>query len=152
MESKKIINLEEVASFVAFDIFLCNVDRNDGNSILVAIAGKRTKYRYLLIDHGWCFNGPGWNAKTMQSLPYKLGGIPWKREGVTKKSQFSSTVEKLVSLNKAEIDSLLQLLPVEWGITSNETDALKHSMTNREQDSIMGVIIDNKKKFPNWRN
>ena len=48
----QITNLEEVPAFVAFDIFVHNTDRNDGNTLLVPSNGGRADYRYLLIEAG----------------------------------------------------------------------------------------------------
>jgi len=149
MDSKKIVNIEEVADFITFDIFLCNNDRNDGNSILVATSEARTKFKYLLIDHGHCFNGPDWNIEKIQNMPYKLGCIPWKKDGITSESQFSNSVQKM-TLSIDEINSLLTLLPPEWCLIESETDTLKQTLTNRNQDAIMSVIINNKGQFENW--
>lgn len=150
MEPKKIVNLDEVVDFVAFDIYLCNNDRNDGNSILVATSEARTKFKYLLIDHGWCFNGPDWSIDEISSMPYKISWIPWKKDGVTSQLQFNTAVNK-ITLEEAEFDVLLALLPVEWRLTAAETDALKRALTNRDKDKIMEVINDNRGQFPNWR-
>lgn len=149
MNSKKIVNLEEVADFITFDIFLCNNDRNDANSILIATSEARTKFKYFLIDHGFCFNGPDWNISKIQPMPYKLACMPWKKDGITSESQFKKAVEKM-TLTESEIDSLLTLLPPEWCLGTNETDNLKQTLSNRDQDKIMDILNTNKGKFEKW--
>jgi hypothetical protein len=86
LDVSAIVNLPEVPSFITFDIFVCNNDRNDTNSIVVPVDDSRAKFRYYLLDHGFCFNGsPEWSLNGVQNMPYKLSNIPWNRSIVQKK-------------------------------------------------------------------
>ena len=82
-------------------------------------------------------------------MPYKLSCIPWKKDGITSESQFKNAVEK-IELTEDEMDSLLTLLPTEWCLTSDETDNLKQTLSNRDPKEIMSVINTNKGQFEKW--
>lgn len=141
---RKIDNLAEVVDFVMFDIFVCNNDRNCGNSILVPSNGK-TRFRYVLIDHGYCFDGPCWLLEG-RDLPYKISHIPWKTDGVTRKSQIQNAADTM-RLTGIEMDTLLAPMPGEWKLPDAEYDCLKRAIANRDKEKMMSAFNEGRSWF-----
>ena len=136
----QIENLEEVADFIAFDVFVCNNDRNDNNSLLVPLNKLKEQFRYVLIDHGYCFNGPCWQLTEGQDLPYRLALIPWRIDAIKSQYQFKNAVARM-RLADAEMDSILESVPKAWRLSPAESHNLKCAMVNRSQDRVMDAII-----------
>jgi len=150
IDLSKIENLSEVPEFIIFDIIFCNNDRNNGNSMLIPIDDVRGKFRYHLIDHGFCFNGPNWNIPAIQNIPNKLGCIPWNTSTITELSQFEVPAEMMTSLTSTDLIKMINMTPIEWRPSKEEIIALTLTLSNRSYDSIMKVIMDNKALFTNW--
>ena len=137
-----ITNLEEVPGFVAFDVFVNNTDRNDGNTILVPSNGGRAGYRYLLIDHGHCFGGPKWDSDTAADLPYEIADVPWQTGGTMGEVSFRDPVDKIARMNRDDMDRAKDGLPGEWDIPGGDYDALKNTMSSREPGKMLDAIRD----------
>ena len=145
MNSEKISNVKEVADFIVFDVFVCNNDRNYGNSMLVPFNGSR-KFKYVLLDHGYCFDGPCLHLAKGQDLPYRTSFVPWKTDGIVGESSFKNATDRM-SLTDAEMDSLLASMPREWRLEDAEYANLKYAMTNRSKESIMEAIYESGAQF-----
>lgn len=146
----QIANLKEVPAFVAFDVFVHSTDRNDGNTLLVPSNGGRAGYRYLLIDHGHCFGGPGWDSDTAASLPYKTADMPWQTDAISGESSFRGPVDKMTQTSRADMDRAKDGMPSEWGIPDDEYDILKTAMSSRDPKKIMDATRSDKRHFPGW--
>ena len=146
----QITNLEDVAAFVAFDVFVHNKDRNDGNTLLVPSNGGRTGYRYILIDHGHCFGGPAWDSATAASLPYETADMPWQTGAIPGEATFRSPIEKMVQTSRADIDNARDGMPSDWGIHDDDYEVLKRAMSSRDPDKILDAIKSSKSHFPRW--
>lgn len=150
LEISKIVNHMEVPSFVAFDIFICNNDRNPQNSIVVPLDGAKAKFRYCLIDHGHCFNGPCWNLSGIQDLPYRLSNIPWNKSMIQKQDQFIPIAKKMCSITLKDFSTIVEQTPQEWLPPEDEKRTLTTTLTSRSHEAILKVIITNKTQFPYW--
>lgn len=62
-----IINPEDVAKIIAFDIFIANFDRynNFGN---LQVSNNNNRRKIVAIDHGHAFFNPWWNLQKQQTL------------------------------------------------------------------------------------
>lgn len=147
----QITNLEEVPAFVAFDVFVHNKDRNDGNTLLVPSNGGRAGYRYLIIDHGHCFGGPAWDSDTAASLPYETADIPWQTSAISGEGPFRDPIDKMAQTGQADVDSAKDGLPSDWDIHDSEYGALKRTMSSRDPDKMLDAIRSSKALFPGWR-
>ena len=146
----QITNLEEVPAFVAFDVFVHNRDRNDGNTLLVPSNGGRAGYRYLIIDHGHCFGGPDWDSDTAASLPYETANIPWQTSAISGEGPFLDPIGKMAQTSQADVDSAKDGLPNDWDIDGDEYEALKRAMSSRDPHKMLGAIRSIKGLFPGW--
>lgn len=135
-----IANLDEVPAFVAFDVFVNNKDRNDGNTLLVPSNGGRAGYRYLLIDHGHCFGGPKWDSDIAASLPYETAHMPWQTDGMAVEDSFREPVDRMAEMGRADMDRASDGLPAEWSIPDGDYEALKSAMSSREPDKMLSAI------------
>ena len=135
-----IVNICDVPAFVVFDIFVHNKDRHGGNTMLIPQDGGRTRYRYLLIDHGHCFGGPAWSADSVSDLPYELSGVPWHTDAIAGESDFVGPATRMALLGEPEIDAARDGLPDEWDVPIADYKALKNSMTSRRRGKMMGAV------------
>lgn len=150
IDMSNIENLSEVPEFIVYDIFVCNNDRNPNNSILVPINENRGKFRYYLIDHGFCFNGPEWNLDMVQNMPYRLSHIPWNISSVVEDSQFKTPAIQVTLLKSEDLRDVINQVPDEWKPVPIEIEALTKTLTSRSPDEIIKILKDNKAQFANW--
>ena len=152
-QPEPVTNLEDVPSFVVFDILVNNKDRNDGNTLLAPSRddeGRLVGYRYMLIDHGHCFGGPSWDSDTVSDLPYELAHVPWRTDGIEGEGGFCGPAERMAGLSGEDVDKAGGGLPGEWGVPADEYGALKEAVTSRSAGRMLGAIRANQSLFAGW--
>ncbi len=147
---EKIQNASQVPGMIAFDIFVCNIDRSTNNSLITPIDDTKDKYRYVTIDHGHCFGGPSWNEPSIRNLPLQLGAIPWKKDLIRSVADITPYINKLEGLSKTDFQHVVDGIPPEWNKKENEITALVDVLEKRNETSILNLLKDNKVQFPNW--
>lgn len=150
IKSTSIVNLDEVPSFVIFDIFVNNKDRHGGNVILIPSDGGPS-YRYLLIDHGHCFGGPMWGPNEASNLPYELAGVPWYTGGITGEDDFRDSANRVAGLGEDDIDAARDGLPDAWDVPDSDYGMLKNTMLTRKPDMMLAVVRSGRASFTGWK-
>lgn len=153
-QPEQVTNLEDVPSFVVFDILVNNKDRNDGNTLLAPSRddeGHLVGYRYMLIDHGHCFGGPSWDSDTVSDLPYELAHVPWRTDGVGGEGDFCDPAECMAGLSGKNVDKAREGLPDKWDVPAGEYEALRDAVTSRSAGRMLDAIRVNQGLFAGWR-
>lgn len=136
-------NHDMLAAMVVFDLWVNNIDRTMSNLLLEHLSDG--SYFVHLIDHGICFpGGYQWSAKTLtQKLNYD---IPYQETyrwafSMLNEEDFTSFVDKIVSLPNELIYEVTQSIPEEWGVSNEESAALYNFLV--EQKSHLPNLITN---------
>ncbi|MEY9870478.1 hypothetical protein ABIE66_005984 [Peribacillus sp. B2I2] len=136
-------NQDMLAAMVVFDLWVNNIDRTMSNLLLEHLSDG--SYFVHLIDHGICFpGGYQWSAKTLtQKLNYDF---PYQETyrwafSMLNEEDFTSFVDKIVSLPNELIYEVTQSIPEEWGVSNEESAALYNFLV--EQKSHLPNLITN---------
>ncbi|WP_440970227.1 HipA family kinase [Peribacillus frigoritolerans] len=136
-------NHDMLAAMVVFDLWVNNIDRTMSNLLLEHLS--EGGYFVHMIDHGICFpGGYQWSAKTLtQKLKYD---IPYQETyrwafSMLNEEDFTSVVEKIVSLPNELIYEVTQSIPGEWGVSKEESEALYNFLVG--QKSHLPSLITN---------
>lgn len=136
-------NHDMLAAMVVFDLWVNNIDRTMSNLLLEHLSDG--SYFVHLIDHGICFpGGYQWSSKTLtQKLNYD---IPYQETyrwafSMLNEEDFTSFVDKIVSLPNELIYEVTQSIPEEWGVSTEESAALYNFLV--EQKSHLPNLITN---------
>lgn len=151
------VNKDDFPSIVLFDQIIFNEDRapNKGNLIF-----DYKQKMLFIIDHSHVFkDGLLWTPHSLNETNlneeyiirsfhakyYKMI-TPW----ITGNSPFSKILNKLKFIGQSEISSILDEIPVEWGITTEEKHALMTFIHHRidNVNKILGKIKD---ECPQWK-
>lgn len=146
-----VTNKEDFPGVVTFDVLTNNTDRgNAGNFLIVPREGDPKQTRFLSVDHGHCF-GCNWN----QNLPGTVGS--WSRshlreiaETICGASPFDSAIGNLSKISPEWLDDLVSCVPDEWGISSEEGNALK-AFILRQAEHVHEILEREHALFPNWK-
>lgn len=138
----KIQNAEQIPGMIAFDIYVHNIDRHPGNSLIIPVSDTKEKYRYVMIDHGHCFGGPTWNMNLIKNLPISNSSVPWKM-GPVNWNSFEPYIKKLKVLTKPDLEAIFGLIPTEWNADDTIKAALLDSLANRNIIGIEQLIKGN---------
>ena len=152
-QPEPVTNLEEIPSFVVFDILVNNTDRNDGNTLLAPSRddeGRVVGYRYMLIDHGHCFGGPSWDSDTVSGLPYELAHVPWRTDDIESEKDFCGPAERMAGLSGEDVDKAREGLPGVWDVPADEYAALRKAVTSRSAGKVLDAIRANRRRFAGW--
>lgn len=110
-------NWPDVPAILVFDIFVCNIDRHQGNSLALISATKGAKYQLRIMDHSHALMGSssGKRALLQEKFPlakylnfYGLNAL------IEAQMEFEPALEKLEKLTKEEISWAAGNLPEDW--------------------------------------
>lgn len=145
-QPEPVTNLEEIHTFVVFDMLVNDKDRSGGNTLLAPSRddkGRLVGYRYMLIDHGHCFGGPSWDSDTVSDLPYELAHVPWRADGVKGEGDFCDPAERMAGLSGEDVDKAGGGLPGEWDAPAGEYEALRDAVTSRSASKMLDATRAN---------
>lgn len=125
--SAPVQNMEDFWGMLVFDKWTCNTDRRQ-----VLFAVKRKRFRLVMIDNGFCFNGGDWNFP--DSPPRGLYSTPqvyqWHR-GLTAFEPWLEQIEQRMSIEAMSV--LARRIPSEWFGSNYEQLNLLLSNLNRRR-------------------
>jgi hypothetical protein len=136
-------NHDMLAAMVVFDLWVNNIDRTMSNLLLERLS--EGGYFVHMIDHGKCFpGGYQWSAKTL-TQKLKLD-IPYQETyrwafSMLNEEDFTTFVEKIVSLRNELIYEVTQSIPEEWGVSKEESETLYNFLV--EQKNHLPNLITN---------
>ena len=133
-DASTITNLEAVNSFVIFDIFICNNDRHRRNTMLIPNAkGHGSYYKYVLIDHGRCFN------IVDGDLPYINTQIHWNISEITSE-RLRRRSEYMIGRVTSSLMTRILTKIAKHSPYRNDIDMLQNALINRGVGDIMQII------------
>lgn len=137
----QIENKNDLLSIIVFDSIVNNVDRDDnhGNTIVTSLKPNRL----FIIDHGRVFGASEvWSKFTLKNdqegktivRDFSIDGIYSLFSQCTDlKSQIDIARNKLKLVTKEKLEEIIYSTPKEWGLSSEDADALLEYLYNRFQ-------------------
>ena len=133
-DASTITNLEAVNSFITFDIFICNSDRHRRNTMLIPNSkGSGSYYKYVLIDHGRCFN------IVDGDLPYIDTQIHWNTSEVNSKRLRKRSEYMIGRVTSSLVKRILTKIS-RYATHQNDVGVLQNVLINRGAGDIMQII------------
>jgi len=148
----KVRNVLDLPAVVVFDVLVNNSDRcNDGNFLLVRPDHRPRDLEFVAIDFGHCFGGPNWNA----GIDGRVGTwcasvLPELNELIGGTDPFADALDRLSLITDSWLDDLLKQVPSNWGLSQDESDALKRFILG-QKGRVGGMLTAFKHLFPQWR-
>ena len=134
MDASSITNLEAVNSFIIFDIFVCNGDRHGRNTMLIPKTnGRGSHYKYVLIDHGRCFDIVDGN------FPYINTQIRWNTSKVNSKRLRKRSGYMIGKVTSSLVNRILAEI-AKCTIHRNDINILQNALINRDTGEIMHTV------------
>ncbi|MBI3970636.1 MAG: hypothetical protein HY332_05055 [Chloroflexi bacterium] len=126
-------NKSRVYEIVAFDVWLCNVDRHSRNLIARQSGHIVTM---LMNDHSHCLVAPGEKPEQLagridQWLPSQIVELPYVRAAITQAHQLSAAIGHIESVSDGLVTAVVASLPVEL-LPENERSDVVHFIVSRK--------------------
>lgn len=123
-------NRGNLAEVIVLDTLACNTDRHSGNLLLLFEdkTKKNKSCKFVMIDHTHIFGGPRWNEHTIKDL--QNSDILYASEAVNlnhvppKMGVFEPFLQQIEALTSETIETMIDSVPNEWGLSSAERKAL----------------------------
>ncbi|MGI6649077.1 MAG: HipA family kinase [Bacillota bacterium] len=147
---EKLNNPSLLGSIVVFDHLINNWDRScHGDNVLLI---EDTPPRLLLIDHGHAFMGPEWTVEELRqnALPVKplFGNFYRIMAPLLIGDVFSESLERVESLQREHLESIMVDIPLDWGIYEEEQSALIDFILTRKGQVRETINRLSRKRFP----
>jgi hypothetical protein len=134
-------NRNDAAGIIAFDSWVKNTDRNDGNLLLVGVRGsEKLRFRMYAIDHGLILTGQAWTSSALQAATQDRSRArchPFIESCVWDLGEFLPTQTAIESLSDGDLRAKLFSVPGTWGLGDEERDAACVFLTERR-----GILPD----------
>lgn len=140
----QLTNRHQLADFIAFDLWVANLDRSRSNLLMINHLPKCTSFH--MIDHGKCFPGDYlWDEQTLLEQPAYRFDMPvykWAWKHCTLGELYES-VRKICAINEKDIRNVLQDIPREWEVSEIEKQALQSFLQSQKEklNDIMESFI-----------
>lgn len=123
-------NSNELGLTMAFDFWIANGDRKIDNFLI-------SNDKFHLIDMGHAFWGPAWNigslAKNSEKFPR------WEFRHLVAAKSYEAGVAKIAEIPENVIRTVVQQVPFEWGISTQESEALISFLSYRQHLLLDGL-------------
>jgi len=149
-ELSKIKNMDSVPGIFVFDLLTLNSDRKPEH-LLLAKGDFDHAGRYVsAIDHGHCFGAPAWDVNIAQNVDRdNLQVIPGLMECVVGATPFQTFIDRLRSLDRTTIDTIINQIPADWGLSTAEMTALANFLEARK-NRVEAILLNHRAQFPKW--
>lgn len=137
----EIKNHDMIAAMVVFDHWVFNYDRTLRNVLMERLS--EGNYYLHMIDHGKCFpGGYTWSPQTLikkrnKKLSYR-DTYQWALS-ILNHEEFTSYIDKIVSVPNELILEVIQSIPKEWQVTLEEREALYQFLVE-QKDRLPNLI------------
>lgn len=138
-----ILNRPEVAGIIAFDNWVRNTDRNEGNALLVGSPGHdQPRFRVYAIDSGLILTGHKWTADSLQKVAREkalapghsfLNGCVWDR------TEFAPYCEVIERITESAVRDVTFSIPTSWAFPDADRNAVVSFLLARR--SIMSEVL-----------
>jgi hypothetical protein len=134
MESN-LTNLDVVPAMFAFDVLVCNPDRNRGNIVFQKVSPTLERYRLQMIDHSHALGGDRANMddfiKSVKDPQTYLQYWPELRATVTAKAQFEPFLQRVEALTRPQVEEIVDTVAAEWRPNPDQTPSLTGFLLQR---------------------
>jgi len=157
---RKVENLRDYLGMLAFDKWVANGDARQSVFFRARIsdwlrgqAEARVGFVALMIDHGYCFNGPNWELSDapLQGLYFR----PVVYEPVRSLDDFEPWLSQIAAFPESLLDDVCKRIPEQWLESDREAlEALLEQLMRRRKriPALLEQCRDARGAFfPNWR-
>jgi hypothetical protein len=139
-------NRNHLAGIIAFDLWIGNTDRKEGNVLLEP--RQEGEYYLHIIDHGRIFADAKWTIKTLKKIPKKMvidqRVHKWFVSQLQSENEIHAAIEKILDLPDEMISDVIDSIPDDWDVSKDERVALVDRLINTKQ--LLSNIKLRKKK------
>lgn len=136
-------NREMLAGITVFDQWVNNTDRGVRNLLLERLGKGR--YYVHMIDHGRCFPGRyEWSAQTLREKPKYTFHWPfyqWAFSLLNDSKELTSFAKKIVALPNKSIFDIIQSIPKEWHVCTEDRKAL-YKFFLKQKNNLSGIVAN----------
>jgi hypothetical protein len=140
---EQVKNRDMLAGITVFDQWVVNTDRGTLNVLLEKV-DKDGFYVYM-IDHGRCFPGRyQWSAKTLgmkEEYKYHWPFYSWAFSLLDNHTELTEFVEKIENLSPDLIYNVIQSIPNNWNVSTEDKDALYKFLIDQRR-KLPGIVND----------
>ena len=150
-EHIKVINRDQLAEIVVFDLWIGNTDRKHENVLLEPI--EKGEYFLHMIDHGRCFSKGKWTVKTLKKMPFlsvELTVHKWCLSFQQSQDELNAAIEKVKAIPEAAIYDIIDSIPIDWDVSESEREALVTHLVKAKQ-LLPEIQIQSKKEKINTK-
>lgn len=148
------INKEVVSGMIAFDVWMCNRDRNTGNVLFQRPSPGVKQYTMSLIDHSHALIGDLPNIQVLyqhiqaQGDPkWFVGATPMELRSMVKTADnFEVWLKGIEELDMTQVRQAGEVLPKEWILNIEQYDELLQFIANRARE-VRRLITANPNLF-----
>jgi hypothetical protein len=139
-------NYDMLAEITVFDQWVNNSDRGTTNVILEPLV--EGGYYVHMIDHGRCFPGRyHWSAQTLSEKPeynFHWPFYKWVYSLLDNSKELTSFAEKIVGFPNKLIYEVIQSIPEEWYVSTEDREALYRFFLKQKSNlpDIVASIIN----------
>lgn len=128
-------NVDCIPGMYVFDNYLVNPDRHYGNIVLCT---RNFGNQIILIDHSHCFAKPQWTDVELRELTHydkilTRGIYQNIAHIITGQNSLDRWLDRLENIAEEQLVSIVNEIPREWNITSQDREALLFYLTNRKR-------------------
>lgn len=149
---EELTNIDAVPAMFAFDVLICNGDRNRNNIVFQKVSPALERYRFQLIDHSHALGGdkPTKDAfvQGIQTPERYLQYWPELRSTVTSVKQFEPFLIAVENLDVSELDRIVSEVPSEWRPNPDDISYLPQFLIQRAAQ-LRHLISQAATQFPN---
>ncbi|PYZ94674.1 hypothetical protein CR194_03850 [Salipaludibacillus keqinensis] len=141
---------EELAGIMIFDQWVNNTDRGRNN---ILFENRQHGDYVYMIDHGRCFpGGYGWNCKTLKNSPQyrlKMPVYKWILSMLESEEALYLFAERMKAVPHEKILNIVDGIPAEWTITTDEKEALIEFLIKEKENSreVVDLILNHYRKL-----
>lgn len=145
-------NKDKVADLIAFDVFVCNPDRHDGNIIVQKVSPVLHLYTFFVIDHSHALVGT--RTRAQQLISGSTDTTSYLRHNrmllalIHSLTQFDEFIGRVQALTKTEIAEVIDSVPKVWRPTPDDTLSLVPFLVRRKEQ-LRELLREARDCFPN---
>lgn len=143
LDDYTLVNHQDLYGVVCFDTWLLNGDRdNRGNNMIEFLSNDRI--RYWMVDFSHCFTGSDWTESSLAIEKHSLGLMPMFNDlfqkYLTDKRNFNDWFDRLDTVLDAEIQDIIDTIPVQWSLHPGERSEILDTIKLRR--GLVRIIIN----------
>ena len=145
-------NKARVYDLVAFDVFVCNVDRHEGNLLVRRHSGvKKERHLLLLNDHSHCMVLPNESASVLSGRigdpPAGYVRLDFVKRAISDVKMFRAAIDRIAGLTDTDIVRIIQTTPDD--LLPDKHRGMYSAFLRGRRSRLLDVIRTDVSIFPN---